>query len=180
MRYEEALAKAGITEEGASTAVKKAIKRVFELREEVDALNDEMEEASEEEKPNLLKKVGQAESSLDYAEANVVKKIQAWEKNKDVYASNAARLAAARASKGTPKKDKATNPPVVSVPNPDLPPVAAPVQTPAPAQVQTAQYNDGGSTAQPVKKKSDNSVWWILAGFVAIATLGTVIMRKNE
>jgi hypothetical protein len=182
MRYEQALEKAGMTEESASTAVKKAIKKVTDLREQIDLLNEEIEGASEEEKPNILKKIGQAESALEDAEDNVVKKIEAWERNKDVYASNAARLAAARAKKGTPKKDNQNPPQPAKVPNPDLPSVAATIETPNPAinPGQMPQYNQGGVVAQSVKKNSDNSVWWIIAGFVAIATFGTVIMRKNE
>jgi hypothetical protein len=128
-----------------------------------------VEEAESVEDDNALalieEQIEEYEIALREADAELVSAINKWYKMKDVWAENAKKMGQGRAN----KKNNAN-------PNADV--------------TQTVHYGQGNGSAMPifnnanatnrgeVKKKSGGG-FWLLAGLVAVVTLGAVVMKKD-
>ncbi len=111
-------------------------------------------------------------SGLNDLDADIIKKLESWDKNKEVWAKGRAVLAEKRAAKKNGGQD---------VPAPvETQAPQSPVQPqPQPIPVEGIPANSGFEGDGGVVKKKSNAGWWILAGIVGIVTLGAVVMKKE-
>ena len=110
-------------------------------------------------------------------DVDLVSAINYWDRNKEAHASNVQKMADARAAKKLAASGG----------------VAAPTGTQTVAQTGTQSVTQPSTSAAAFataeasqasvltgeKKKSD-WVWWGIAGFVAVVTLGAVMMTKED
>ena len=129
-------------------------------------LVDESESVEDDNALALIEEqIEEYEIALREADAELVSAINKWYKMKDVWAENAKKMGQGRAN----KKNNAN-------PNADV--------------TQTVHHGQGNGSAMPifdnanatnggeVKKKSGGG-FWLLAGLVAVVTLGAVVMKKD-
>ncbi|MFY8161503.1 MAG: hypothetical protein ACOVNU_09250 [Candidatus Kapaibacteriota bacterium] len=144
-------------------------KKIAELQNAFDDAWQEYEELIEEaeseensdEIASIEEKIEEYETELKEADSELVSAINKWYKMKDVWAENARKLADGRAN-------KKNNSNVTQTVNHNQ---QIPYETP---QFVNPKASNGGE----VKKKSSGG-FWILAGFVAIVTLGSVVMKRD-
>jgi hypothetical protein len=139
----------------------------------------------EEEKEAKLEEIRDFEQELKDADSELVKRIESWDKNKEVWAKGQKALAEKRAAKkaGTQSLEGSVSAsPTIST-QIETPPQVAPTPQPmsvgADGQISGLPNNSDFKGEGGVVKKKSNSGWWILAGVIGIVTLGAVVMKKE-
>jgi chromosome segregation ATPase len=162
VRFAKLLNENGVKAEQTTAKIKELIETFNEAWEEYQEKIEEVENASEDEQDALVEEIEQFESDLSEADTEIYKKIQSWLKNKDTWEANAQRMAQGRANKSAQK--------------------ASPTPINTPTSGETINQNNGTNTftiEEPKEdKKKSSGVWW-LAGFVAVVTLGAVVMKRD-
>lgn len=130
-----------------------------------------------QEKEVLMEEINEFEADLQAADNELVKKIDEWVKNKDKWEENKRKMAEGRARKAAQSAAPA------SEPNPEPTPAANIQNVPLQGSATMTQVGqptfvaaDGGEVKE---EESSGSGWWILAGFVAVVTLGAVVMKRR-
>jgi len=113
----------------------------------------------------LEEQIEEYEIALRDADAELVSVINKWYKMKDVWAENAKKMGQGRAN----KKNNAN-------PNAD---VTQTVHHNEAKVSQTPIFNNSNPTNGGEVKKKNGGGFWLLAGFVAVVTLGVVVMKKD-
>jgi len=113
----------------------------------------------------LEEQIEEYEIALRDADAELVSVINKWYKMKDVWAENAKKMGQGRAN----KKNNAN-------PNAD---VTQTVYHNEAKVSQTPIFNNSNPTNGGEVKKKNGGGFWLLAGFVAVVTLGVVVMKKD-
>lgn len=149
-------------------------KKIAELKSKFDeaweAYNELLESYEEttdrDEKNEIEASIEEFEELLKDGDDELVSLIKAWDKNKDVWAENAKKLAEGRANKKNNSnisqgvQHNSTN------------------RSEMPLFGNSKFVNPIASNGGVVKKKSSGG-FWILAGFVAVVTLGAVVMKRD-
>jgi hypothetical protein len=161
MKWKQALANFGLTEETISIGLRNKIKDHYSIQEGIDELratianpsiNDDVDELQDD-LNDLLE-------AIEVSDDKLVRAIEVFDKNKDKYAEMAKKL-----GKGRPRKDG-------TPPQPRQPQVAQP-------QPQVAQPQVAQPKVEEEKKKS--SFGWIAFAVVAgVLTLGAVNVFRNN
>jgi seryl-tRNA synthetase len=163
MKYEQRLEELGVDKTMVSKGLQKKIKDFEDLLDFVDGSKKELNDIEDEdEKQDLEDEINRIEEDIPMIDDKLVSDINFWDRNKEMQAINVQKMADAREA-----KKLAANGGV-------MPPQAA-TQEP---KVSTAQYNNAPLPTEEKKKK--DWVWWGIAGFVAVVTLGAVWMSKDE
>ena len=138
------------------------------------AINDVEDIEDEEEKESKWEEIRDFEQELKDADAELVKRLESWDKNKEVWAKGQKALADKRALKkgGTPSDGGQ-----VSTPQPT--PTPQPMSVGADGQINGLPNNSDFKGEGGVVKKKSSGGWWILAGIIGIVTLGAVVMKKE-
>ena len=144
-------------------------KKIKELESDFDGawqeyqelIEDSENETDSDEQALIEEKIEEYEIALREADSELVSAINKWYKMKDVWAENARKLADGRAN----KKNNANVSQTVNH--------AQPIASEIPNFQKTTASNGA-----EVKKKSGGG-FWLLAGFVAVVTLGAVVMKRD-
>ena len=116
-----------------------------------------------DEKNEIEASIEEFEELLKDGDDELVSLIKAWDKNKDVWAENARKLAEGRAN----KKNNSN--------------VSQGVQHKSTNRSEMPLFGNSkfvASNGGEVKKKSGGG-FWLIAGFVAVVTLGAVVMKRD-
>ena len=166
VKFARLLSENGVTAQQTTAKIKDLIDSFNMAWDEYQLKVEEMEGASDEEQDELVEQLKEFESDLSESDEIIYKKIQSWLKNKDTWEANAQRMAQGRANKNAQKTAQNIQPPNA-----------------IPTSVENATQTNG-TTTQTIqepneeKKKSDSGIWW-LAGFVAVVTLGAVVLKNK-
>jgi len=163
VRFAQLLNENGVSVEQTTAKIKELVEAFNEAWGEYEEAVDNLENANEEDEEELKGIVGELEELLSEADAELCKKIQSWLKNKDSWEANAQRMAQGRANKSAQKGNTKTNSPQTSVDFGSTP---------------TPNLNDKPISEMTQEKKSGSGFWW-LAGFVAVVTLGAVVLKEK-
>lgn len=165
VKFAKLLSENGVTAEQTTAKIKDLIDSFNMAWDEYQAKIEEVEGASDEEQDALVQQLEEFENDLSESDEIIYKKIQSWLKNKDSWEANAQRMAQGRANKNAQKTAQTIPPPNA-----------------IPTSVENATQTNG-TTTQTIQepnevKKSDSGIWW-LAGFVAVVTLGAVVLKNK-
>jgi len=164
MKYEQRLEELGVDKTMVSKGLQKKIKDFEDLLDFVDGSKKELNDIEDEdEKQDLEDEINRIEEDIPMIDDKLVSDINFWDRNKETQAINVQKMADAREA-----KKLAANGGVI-------PPQAQPQAQP---QVATSEPNKASIPTEEKKKK--DWVWWGIAGFVAVVTLGAVWMSKDE
>lgn len=137
-----------------------------------------------QEKVVLMDELNVFEQDLQEMDNAICKKIQLWEKNKDIYAAKLQKMAEGREKKKAAQNGQTANQDVAVAEPPHVEPEVALSGTVVDAQ--GGMVNEGANQAvftdpmhqenfdtPPSKKEESNGIgWWILGAGIAILTLG--------
>lgn len=167
VKFARLLSENGVTAEQTTAKIKDLIDSFNMAWEEYEVQVEEYENADDDKKELLQENIEEFENDLTESDEIIYKKIQSWLKNKDTWEANAQRMAQGRANKSAQKAS------------------STPINTPTPTHLsgtQTINQNNGTNTfttQEPKEeKKKSSGIWW-LAGFVAVVTLGAVVMKNK-
>ena len=167
MKYEQRLAELGVDKTMVSKGLQKKIKDFEDLLDFVDGSKKELNDIEDEEtKQDLEDEINRIEEDIPKIDDKLVYDINFWDRNKESQAITIQKMADARAAKKLVASGG-----VVETPTP------TPTQTQAP-KVATTEPNKASIPTEEKKKK--DWIWWGIAGFVAVVTLGAVWMSKDE
>jgi hypothetical protein len=169
VKFVEVLNENGIDVSTTTTKIKELKKEFDSAWQDYQGLYESYEIAEDSEKEALAEEIAEFEKDLEEADDMLVKKINDWMKNKDVWAENTRKLAEGRANKKAAKENAVQSAPA-------QPQVVIPSSGTIPTQGATTVSASGGLVEE---KESSNSGWWLLAGFIGIVTLGAVIMKRE-
>lgn len=162
VKFAKLLSENGVTVEQTTAKIKDLIDSFNMAWDEYQLKVEEMQGASDKEQDELVEQLEEFENDLSESDEIIYKKIQSWLKNKDTWEANAQRMAQGRANKSAQKGSP------------------TPINTPTSGE--TINQNNGTNTftiEEPKEvKKSDSGIWW-LAGFVAVVTLGAVVLKNK-
>jgi hypothetical protein len=162
MKYEQRLAELGVDKSMTSKGLQKKIKDFEDLLDFVDGSKKELNDIEDEDtRQDLEDEINQIEEDIPMIDDKLVSDINFWDRNKEMQAINVQKMADAREV-----KKLAANGGVM------------PPQAQAQPQVVTNKPNNAPIPTEEKKKK--DWVWWGIAGFVAVVTLGAVWMSKDE
>jgi hypothetical protein len=166
MKWKQKLAECGLNEQNISHGLKKKIGNYYVLQEGYDELNNIINDpnSNENEIDEAREDLQDVSDSLERADLELVKSIELYNKNKDLYAELGKNL-----KKGRPRK----NPIEPQAQN------QTPTPTPQPNPTPLEQPNNNQVDSQEPKKKS--SFGWIAFGLLAgVVTLGAVNLLKDR
>jgi len=129
-----------------------------EYQEQLENLESEQDE---NEKATIQESIEEYETALKEADAELVTAINKWYKMKDVWAENARKLADGRANK---KNNQNVSQTVTHLPRIDS---------------QIPNFQNPIAFNKSVEKKKSGGGFWLIAGFVAVVTLGAVVMKRD-
>ena len=169
VKFQETLQQYGVTAEQTTKKIVEMVSAFDEVYSQYQESVDNLDTAeNSEEREMLMGEIDIYRDSLRDLDSDIVKKIESWDKNKEVWAKGQAALAEKRAAKKSGSVEGATaTASIQSEPTPQPIPVEG-------VPVNSSFQGDGG-----VIKKKSNGGWWILAGIVGIVTLGAVVMKKE-
>jgi septal ring factor EnvC (AmiA/AmiB activator) len=166
MKWKQKLAEYNLTEETISAGLRSKIKDYYTIVEAIEEVEQLIEKPSLNDNiDDLREELDDLQTSIENADKQLIRAIEIYDKNKEMYAELAKNL-----GKGRPRKN-----PIVEAPKVVAQTVAAPQQEVVKPIVQAAQ---GTVVAQEEKKSS----WkWLLAiAVVGGLTLGIVNLSKRE
>ncbi len=179
VKFAQMLDEHGVTSEQTTTKIRD-LKNVFDeaWSSYLEILDNYKSCTDVAEKEVLMEEINEFEADLQEADQELVKKINEWVKNKDKWEENKRKMAEGRARKAAKASAEPAPAPlpvsgtttVQSGANTTS--VSQPVNEP---QMASAVHADGGK----VEEESSNTGWWLLAGFVAVVTLGAVVMKRS-
>lgn len=170
VKFVELLNENGIDVSTTTTKIKELKKEFDAAWKDYQELYESYEIAEDSEKEAIAEEISDFEKDLEEADDMLVKKINDWIKNKDVWAENTRKLAEGRANKKAAKENAVQSPPA-------QPQVVIPASGTISTKGATTVSVSSGVVAE--EKKTSNGGWWLLAGFVGIVTLGAVIMKRE-
>lgn len=166
MKWKQKLAECNLTEETISAGLRSKIKDYYTIVEGIEEVEQLIEKPSLNDNiDDLREELDDLQTSLVNADKQLIRAIEIYDKNKEMYAELQKNL-----GKGRPKKN-----PIVEAPKVVSQSVQAPQQTIVKPIVQAAQ----GVVVEQEEKKSS---WkWLLAiAVVGGLTLGIVNLSKRE
>jgi chromosome segregation ATPase len=158
MSWQNKLAEIGLTEQTASASIKKKIREIKTLQEGLQEAKEALQNADDEDVETLQNDYEELKEAFETAEVKLIRALEVFDKNKDVYAQLSKNL-----KPKTSKKAQESSAPA---------PEAAPAPEPAPAV----------NTVEEVKepKKKSNTGLIIFGVVAAVLTLGAVNMFKEK
>jgi hypothetical protein len=162
VKFSQLLKKLGVN---ASQTTKKIVdlKSKFDEAWEgyTELLENYEESTDEDEQQEIKESIEEFEELLTDGDAELVSLINAWNKNKEVWQNNARKMAEGRSNKKNNSNLSQT------------------VHHNAANGSELPLFdNSNASNGGEVKKKSGGG-FWIIAGFVAVVTLGAVVLKKD-
>jgi hypothetical protein len=176
IKFYELLQSCGVTSEQTTKKIADMVSTFDEMYEQYEAVSADLSEAEDNEEREIrLEEIKELESRMEDLDVELIKSINTWYKNKDVWAKGQKALADKRAAKKAGLTTDQTANPV----EPQPIPVAQPMSVGADGQMNGLPNNSDFKGDGGVVKKKSSGAWWILAGIIGIVTLGAVVMKKE-
>ena len=174
IKFQSKMSELGLSVNDLSSSLQKKVQEFYETYSSYqDSLKD-LEEYDEEDKDEIQKEVDEVGMLLNQQDLELTRNIERFNRNKEVYASNAQKMREGRENKKIAKQNNgaisnAVPPAPVTVSNniPNSIPIVDPINT------------ANNNTQPKVEEKSSDWGWWALAGIVAVITLGQVVMKDK-
>lgn len=185
IKFQSKMNELGLSVNDLSASLQKKVQEFYETYSSYqDSLKD-LEEYDEEDKDEIQKEVDEVGMLLNQQDEELTRNIERFNRNKEVYASNAQKMAEGRANKKLAKQNNG------AISN-AVPPAPAPIVHVDGNQIPQSNNNipNNNPSVDPVnttnnppepkvEEKSSDWGWWALAGIVAIVTLGQVVMKEK-
>lgn len=203
-KYEKQLSSYGLTAADVGTGLQDKIKKFLKIVKERDNLTAKLDTDISEQKKQAIREELE-DIDINAADERLVKAIDTWYKNKDVYAERVQKMTEAREAKakerGEEPRKPAQKPPVSPAPPPVTPapatppPVenkteeknAPPPVTPAPvtpppvenkAEEKNAEPPATGPEAEPEKKEGKIGLGFLIFAGIALALTGIALRNR--
>lgn len=165
IKFPKLLQKYGVTAEQTTVKIREAKKAFDEAWEEYNELVERYEaETDPDEKQTLMEEVNEYEDAIEGADAEMVKKIEHWNRNKDSWARTNAAMQEGRKARHSAKA--ATSPEKASAPKPSY------SNTPDPHPVAAAASTTAAATSTQDDEEGMSGWGWVLGLGLAVLTLG--------
>lgn len=157
VKFAELLNELGVSADETTVKIREG-KAAFDeaWNEYQEALQEYHDSTDPDEKATLMEELNDFEKDLAYADAELVKKITSWNKNKDTWAATRAKMEAGRMAKLGKTPNEAQPQP----------------QTRVQAQPQPQPQTQTQAQPQVEEKEGGDWTWWVIGGLVAVVTLG--------
>ena len=166
MKWKQKLAECNLTEETISAGLRSKIKDYYTIVEGIEEVEQLIEKPSLNDNiDDLREELDDLQTSLVNADKQLIRAIEIYDKNKEMYAELQKNL-----GKGRPKKN-----PIVEAPKVVSQSVQTPQQPIAKPIVQAAQ-----GTVVPQEEKKSSWKWLLAIAVVGGLTLGLVNLSKRE
>jgi hypothetical protein len=181
IKFQSKMNELGLSVNDLSASLQKKVQEFYETYSSYqDSLKD-LEEYDEEDKDEIQKEVDEVGMLLNQQDEELTRNIERFNRNKEVYASNAQKMAEGRANKKLAKQNNGAIsnavPPVIQATGGQVPQNNFTNTNPI---VNNDPNNSNNGAPEPkVEEKSSDWGWWALAGIVAIVTLGQVVMKDK-
>jgi len=182
-KYLQKITEKGLDANKLSKTLKSTIKTFEQLesqtQEEIDALNQEIETADADRQAEITARITELEADLNAADEEVEAEVEKYALMLPTYLKKAEYL---HQKRGLKKNPPAPQPPVEPTPPAPNPPAPTPPVEPTPPAPPTPPVEPPAPTPtpEPVQKKKSDAGWWIVAGLVAVVTVGAVILKKRD
>jgi len=167
MNWKEKLEELKMTEQSLSVGIKKKINDYYSIVEGIKEVSSALKEADEDEEDNLKEQLSDLKEGLEASNADLIKSIEFYERNKD-----SMKLRAEKMLQGKKNKQAAKNSDKKSEEQPKTAEVSVAATSESKPKVQTQ------AEEPKEEKKSSNILAWVLGvaavGIVAVVTLGKV------
>jgi phosphomannomutase len=181
IKFQSKMNELGLSVNDLSASLQKKVQEFYETYSSYqDSLKD-LEEYDEEDKDEIQKEVDEVGMLLNQQDEELTRNIERFNRNKEVYASNAQKMAEGRANKKLAKQNNGAIsnavPPIVHEAGVQIPQNSNNITNP----VVNNDPNNSNNPApqQKVEENSSNWGWWALAGIVAVVTLGQVVLKDK-
>jgi hypothetical protein len=173
VKFNELLESYGVTPVQTTKKIADSVKTFDEMYEQYEEVIGNLNDAEDDEEREIrLEEIKMLESQMEALDDELVKNINVWYKNKDVWEKGRKALADKRAAKkaGLTTEQTAASQPI---------PVAQPMSVGVDGQISGLPNNSDFKGDGGVVKKKSNGGWWILAGIIGVVTLGAVVMKRE-
>jgi hypothetical protein len=179
-KFPQLLESYGVSAEQTTKKIANMVNGFEETYNEYKEAFDDLDEAEDEKDRDVrLGELKNFEDSLNDLDNDIVKQLEIWNKNKDIWDKGRKVLAEKRAAKKAGLTDSVPQPVATQVAPEPIQVTPQPMSVGADGQITGVPDNSGFKGDGGVIKKKSNAGWWILAGFIGVVTLGAVMMKKE-